>query len=85
MKQVVIVLPSNAKKILWPLEKLSGMIDDRHVLVIATKKDTVDEIEKEQRFQNCSTPWRQGSSFPKGDIAEILTKPITRNVFKFNH
>jgi hypothetical protein len=47
IKQVVIVLLSDAEKMLWPSEKLPGMIDDRQVLVIATKKDTLDEIEKE--------------------------------------
>jgi hypothetical protein len=47
IKQVVNVLPSDAEKMPWPLEKLPCMIDDRHVLVIATKKDTVHEIEKE--------------------------------------
>jgi ATP-dependent RNA helicase DDX42 len=47
IKQVVNVLPSDAEKMPWLLEKLPGMIDDRHVVVIATKKARVDEIEKE--------------------------------------
>jgi hypothetical protein len=72
IKQVVIVLLSDAEKMLWPLEKLPGMIDNR-------------ERAELERFQNCSTPWRQGSCFSNGDIAEILTKPIMRNTFKFNH
>jgi len=47
IKQVVNVLPSDAEKMPWLLEKLPGMIDDGDVLVFASKKSRVDEIEKE--------------------------------------
>ncbi|XP_062215822.1 DEAD-box ATP-dependent RNA helicase 24 [Phragmites australis] len=47
IKQVVNVLPSDAEKMPWLLEKLPGMIDDGDVLVFASKKARVDEIEKE--------------------------------------
>ncbi|ONK63211.1 uncharacterized protein A4U43_C07F12540 [Asparagus officinalis] len=43
--QVVYVLPSDAEKMPWLLEKLPGMIDEGDVLVFASKKTTVDEIE----------------------------------------
>ncbi|WOL04025.1 DEAD-box ATP-dependent RNA helicase 24 [Canna indica] len=43
--QVVNVIPSDAEKMPWLLEKLPGMIDDGDVLVFASKKATVDEIE----------------------------------------
>ncbi|XP_065860313.1 DEAD-box ATP-dependent RNA helicase 24 isoform X1 [Euphorbia lathyris] len=43
--QVVQVIPSDAEKLPWLLEKLPGMIDDGDVLVFASKKATVDEIE----------------------------------------
>lgn len=43
--QVVHVLPSDAEKLPWLLEKLPGMIDDGDVLVFASKKAAVDEIE----------------------------------------
>ncbi|EER94974.1 hypothetical protein BDA96_01G420100 [Sorghum bicolor] len=47
IKQVVNVLPSDVEKMPWLLEKLPGMIDDGDVLVFASKKARVDEIEKE--------------------------------------
>ncbi|GJN08069.1 hypothetical protein PR202_ga25957 [Eleusine coracana subsp. coracana] len=47
IKQVVNVLPSDAEKMPWLLEKLPGMIDDGDVLVFASKKARVDELEKE--------------------------------------
>ncbi|KAJ0052576.1 hypothetical protein Pint_00850 [Pistacia integerrima] len=43
--QVVHVIPSDAEKLPWLLEKLPGMIDDGDVLVFASKKASVDEIE----------------------------------------
>ncbi|KAJ4850344.1 DEAD-box ATP-dependent RNA helicase 24 [Turnera subulata] len=43
--QVVQVIPSDAEKLPWLLEKLPGMIDEGDVLVFASKKATVDEIE----------------------------------------
>ncbi|KAJ6794219.1 DEAD-box ATP-dependent RNA helicase 24 [Iris pallida] len=43
--QVVSVIPSDAEKMPWLLEKLPGMIDNGDVLVFASKKATVDEIE----------------------------------------
>ncbi|XP_010506769.1 PREDICTED: DEAD-box ATP-dependent RNA helicase 24 isoform X3 [Camelina sativa] len=43
--QVVNVITSDADKLPWLLEKLPGMIDDGDVLVFASKKATVDEIE----------------------------------------
>ncbi|KAJ6791602.1 DEAD-box ATP-dependent RNA helicase 24 [Iris pallida] len=43
--QVVSVIPSDAEKMPWLLQKLPGMIDDGDVLVFASKKGTVDEIE----------------------------------------
>ncbi|KAL6219583.1 hypothetical protein ACLB2K_007342 [Fragaria x ananassa] len=43
--QVVHVLPSDAEKLPWLLERLPGMIDDGDVLVFASKKAGVDEIE----------------------------------------
>ncbi|AQL07151.1 Putative DEAD-box ATP-dependent RNA helicase family protein [Zea mays] len=47
IKQVVNVIPSDAEKMPWLLEKLPGMIDDGDVLVFASKKARVDEIERE--------------------------------------
>ncbi|CAN8314454.1 unnamed protein product [Cochlearia groenlandica] len=43
--QVVNVIPSDAEKLPWLLEKLPGMIDEGDVLVFASKKATVDDIE----------------------------------------
>ncbi|KAF8107011.1 hypothetical protein N665_0129s0079 [Sinapis alba] len=43
--QVVSVIPSDADKLPWLLEKLPGMIDEGDVLVFASKKATVDEVE----------------------------------------
>ncbi|RZR84829.1 hypothetical protein BHM03_00011711 [Ensete ventricosum] len=43
--QVVNVIPSDAEKMPWLLERLPGMVDDGDVLVFASKKTTVDEIE----------------------------------------
>lgn len=43
--QVVHVISSDADKLSWLLEKLPGMIDEGDVLVFASKKATVDEIE----------------------------------------
>ncbi|XP_010507898.1 PREDICTED: DEAD-box ATP-dependent RNA helicase 24-like [Camelina sativa] len=43
--QVVNVIPSDAEKLPWLIEKLPGMIDEGDVLVFASKKATVDEIE----------------------------------------
>ncbi|PON45026.1 DEAD-box ATP-dependent RNA helicase [Trema orientale] len=45
--QVVHVIPSDAEKLPWLLEKLPGMIDEGDVLVFASKKATVDEIESQ--------------------------------------
>lgn len=45
--QVVNVIPSDGEKMPWLLEKLPGMIDDGDVLVFASKKATVDEIENQ--------------------------------------
>ncbi|EEF47251.1 DEAD-box ATP-dependent RNA helicase 24 [Ricinus communis] len=45
--QVVQVIPSDAEKLPWLFEKLPGMIDDGDVLVFASKKATVDEIESQ--------------------------------------
>uniref|UniRef100_A0A1D1Y952 RNA helicase n=1 Tax=Anthurium amnicola TaxID=1678845 RepID=A0A1D1Y952_9ARAE len=45
--QVVNVIPSDAEKMPWLLEKLPEMIDDGDVLVFASKKATVDEIESQ--------------------------------------
>ncbi|KAL5983523.1 hypothetical protein ACLOJK_017610 [Asimina triloba] len=45
--QVVNVVPSDAEKMPWLLEKLPGMIDDGDVLVFSSKKATVDEIESQ--------------------------------------
>lgn len=49
--QVVNVLPSDSEKMPWLLGRLPGLIDDGDVLVFASKKTTVDEIEK-QLIQN---------------------------------
>ncbi|KAG9457854.1 hypothetical protein H6P81_002362 [Aristolochia fimbriata] len=43
--QVVHVIPSDSEKMPWLLEKLPGLIDDGDVLVFASKKATVDDIE----------------------------------------
>lgn len=43
--QVVQVVPSDAEKVPWLLEKLPGMIDNGDVLVFASKKATVDVVE----------------------------------------
>ncbi|KAJ7973071.1 DEAD-box ATP-dependent RNA helicase [Quillaja saponaria] len=45
--QVVQVILSDAEKLPWLLEKLPGMIDEGDVLVFASKKATVDEIESQ--------------------------------------
>lgn len=45
--QVVQVIPSDADKLPWLLEKLPGLIDDGDVLVFASKKATVDELESQ--------------------------------------
>ncbi|KAG1371363.1 hypothetical protein COCNU_16G004570 [Cocos nucifera] len=49
--QVVSVIPSDADKMPWLLGKLPEMIDEGDVLVFASKKATVDEIES--RFCLC--------------------------------
>ncbi|XP_042473146.1 DEAD-box ATP-dependent RNA helicase 24-like isoform X1 [Zingiber officinale] len=45
--QVVNVIPSDAEKMPWLLDKLPGLIDDGDALVFASKKATVDEIESQ--------------------------------------
>ncbi|KAM6541439.1 hypothetical protein CsatB_005886 [Cannabis sativa] len=45
--QVVHVIPSDTEKLSWLLEKLPAMIDAGDVLVFASKKATVDEIESQ--------------------------------------
>ncbi|KAM1413479.1 hypothetical protein PS2_025515 [Malus domestica] len=45
--QVVHVIPSDDEKLPWLLEKLPGMIDEGDVLVFASKKVAVDEIESQ--------------------------------------
>ncbi|XP_028786327.1 DEAD-box ATP-dependent RNA helicase 24-like [Neltuma alba] len=45
--QVVQVISSDTEKLPWLLEKLPGMIDEGDVLVFASKKATVDEIESQ--------------------------------------
>eukprot|EP00258_Populus_trichocarpa_P033194 XP_024449213.1 DEAD-box ATP-dependent RNA helicase 24 isoform X1 [Populus trichocarpa] len=45
--QVVQVIPSDAEKLPWLIEKLPGMIDEGDVLVFASKKATVDDIESQ--------------------------------------
>lgn len=45
--QLVHVIPSDAEKMPWLLEKLPSLIDDGDVLVFASKKATVDEIESQ--------------------------------------
>ncbi|KFK37476.1 hypothetical protein AALP_AA4G262200 [Arabis alpina] len=50
--QVVNVIPSDAEKLPWLLEKLPGMIDDGDVLVFASQKAMVDEIEAQLTRKN---------------------------------
>ncbi|KAJ8748263.1 hypothetical protein K2173_000835 [Erythroxylum novogranatense] len=45
--QVVQVIPSDAEKLPWLLEKLPALIDEGDVLVFASKKATVDDIESQ--------------------------------------
>ncbi|KAL8170352.1 hypothetical protein V2J09_022156 [Rumex salicifolius] len=45
--QIVHVIPSDAEKLPWLLGKLPGMIDEGDVLIFASKKGTVDEIESQ--------------------------------------
>ncbi|VFQ78545.1 unnamed protein product [Cuscuta campestris] len=45
--QMVQVLHSDAEKLPWLFEKLPGLIDDGDVLVFASKKATVDDIESQ--------------------------------------
>ncbi|KAE8699599.1 DEAD-box ATP-dependent RNA helicase 24 [Hibiscus syriacus] len=45
--QVVHVIPSDSEKLPWLLEKLPSMIDEGDVLVFASKKATVDEIDSQ--------------------------------------
>lgn len=43
--QIVHVMPSDTEKLPWLIEKLPGMIDEGDVLVFASKKAAVDEVE----------------------------------------
>ncbi|KAL6525902.1 DEAD-box ATP-dependent RNA helicase 24 [Orobanche minor] len=45
--QVVEVIPSDTEKLPWLLEKLPRLIDEGDVLVFASKKATVDEVESQ--------------------------------------
>ncbi|XP_059625557.1 DEAD-box ATP-dependent RNA helicase 24 isoform X1 [Cornus florida] len=45
--QVVQIIPSDVEKMPWLLEKLPGLIDNGDVLVFASKKARVDELESE--------------------------------------
>ncbi|KAI6694596.1 hypothetical protein NL676_022306 [Syzygium grande] len=45
--QVVHVIPSDAEKLPWLIEKLPALIDEGDVLVFASKKAAVDEIESQ--------------------------------------
>ncbi|KAK6120134.1 hypothetical protein DH2020_046040 [Rehmannia glutinosa] len=45
--QVVEVVPSDTEKLPWLLEKLPRLIDEGDVLVFASKKATVDEVESQ--------------------------------------
>lgn len=45
--QVVHVIPSDAEKMSWLIEKLPGLIDNGDVLVFASKKAAVDEIQSQ--------------------------------------
>ncbi|CAI9767865.1 unnamed protein product [Fraxinus pennsylvanica] len=45
--QVVQVIPSDAEKMPWLLERLPALIDEGDVLVFASKKNTVDEVESQ--------------------------------------
>lgn len=45
--QIVHVMPSDTEKLPWLLEKLPGMIDEGDVLVFASKKAGVDEVESQ--------------------------------------
>lgn len=45
--QFVQVIPSDAEKLPWLLEKLPGLIDEGDVLVFASKKATVDDLESQ--------------------------------------
>ncbi|XP_047333912.1 DEAD-box ATP-dependent RNA helicase 24 [Impatiens glandulifera] len=45
--QVVQVIPSDAEKLPWLLDRLPGLIDNGDVLVFASKKASVDEIESQ--------------------------------------
>ncbi|KAI3449387.1 hypothetical protein Pfo_006052 [Paulownia fortunei] len=45
--QVVHVIPSDTEKLSWLLEKLPRLIDEGDVLVFASKKATVDEVESQ--------------------------------------
>jgi ATP-dependent RNA helicase DDX42 len=45
IKQLVHVIPSDAEKMPWLLENLPQLIDEGDVLVFASKKATVDDIE----------------------------------------
>ncbi|KAL2934956.1 DEAD-box ATP-dependent RNA helicase 24 [Bienertia sinuspersici] len=45
--QIVEVLPSDGEKLPWLLDKLQGMIDEGDVLVFASKKASVDELESQ--------------------------------------
>ncbi|KAF8039718.1 hypothetical protein BT93_B2053 [Corymbia citriodora subsp. variegata] len=45
--QVVHVIPSDAEKLPWLIEKLPSLIDEGDVLVFASKKAAVDEIESQ--------------------------------------
>jgi len=69
--QVVHVIPSDAEKLPWLLEQLPRMIDDGDVLVFASKKAAVDEIESQLAQKSFKVAALHGD---KASRMEILQK-----------
>ncbi|GLT42648.1 hypothetical protein SLA2020_166380 [Shorea laevis] len=71
--QVVHVIPSDAEKLPWLLEKLPGMIDDGDVLVFASKKASVDEVESQLALKGFKVAALHGDK-DQASRMEILQK-----------
>ncbi|CAO2816218.1 unnamed protein product [Amaranthus hypochondriacus] len=71
--QIVQVLPSDAEKLPWLLEKLQGMIDEGDVLVFASKKASVDELESQLALKGFKVAALHGDK-DQASRMEILQK-----------
>lgn len=71
--QVINVITSDAEKMPWLLEKLPGLIDNGDVLVFASKKATVDDIENQLILQGFKVAALHGDK-DQSSRMEILQK-----------